>query len=79
MSHKLILASSSPRRKKLLEDAGFTFTVMAADIEELMPEIAAPRETAIANALAKARHVAEQNDSEIVIGASGAATLNGRV
>ena len=47
MNHKLILASASPRRKKLLEDAGFTFTVTTADIEESMPENADPENVAI--------------------------------
>ena len=31
---KLILGSSSPFRKKLLEEAGFTFSVMSPDVDE---------------------------------------------
>ena len=34
---KLILASSSPRRKQLLEEAGFWFDVRPIDIDETFP------------------------------------------
>jgi septum formation protein len=34
---KLILGSKSPRRKYILEQAGFTFEVMTKDVEELYP------------------------------------------
>jgi septum formation protein len=38
----LILASASPRRRELLTQAGFTFTVASADLnEELLPDEAA--------------------------------------
>src|SRR3989344_8523925 len=33
--HQLILASQSPRRKELLSSAGFVFSVMPANIEEI--------------------------------------------
>ncbi len=35
--HKLILASKSPRRSYLLEQAGIPFTVRTADVEEIYP------------------------------------------
>lgn len=34
---KLILASGSPRRKQLLEQAGYTFSVINADVDETNP------------------------------------------
>jgi septum formation protein len=34
LAHKLVLASQSPRRRELLERAGFTFTVRVAGVEE---------------------------------------------
>lgn len=34
----IILASASPRRQELLSKAGFTFTVITADIEETYPD-----------------------------------------
>jgi septum formation protein len=35
--HKIILASQSPRRKQLLEQAGYTFEVIIADVDETNP------------------------------------------
>lgn len=35
---KIVLASQSPRRKQLLEDAGFSITVRATDVEESFPD-----------------------------------------
>jgi septum formation protein len=35
---KILLASSSPRRKQLLEDAGFWFDVIRPDFNESFPE-----------------------------------------
>ncbi len=37
LNRPLILASKSPRRKQLLEAAGFTFTVKEKEIEEIYP------------------------------------------
>ena len=38
LSSKLILASGSPRRKQLLENAGFQFEVKSVSIDEIYPE-----------------------------------------
>ena len=35
--HKIILASGSPRRRQLLEQAGYSFEIMAADVDETNP------------------------------------------
>jgi septum formation protein len=35
---KIYLASKSPRRKQLLEDAGFDVTIVSADVEESYPD-----------------------------------------
>ena len=40
-----ILASSSPRRRELLRDAGFNFDVIAIDVDETHPEGLSPRKT----------------------------------
>lgn len=37
-SHPLLLASGSPRRKELLEQAGFQFRVGQTDVDETLPE-----------------------------------------
>ncbi len=79
MAYKLILASASPRRRKLLEDAGFTFTVQPANIEEQLPESGDPEKTAIANSLVKARWVARQHDSGLVVGADTVVSYDSRI
>jgi septum formation protein len=51
----LVLASASPRRRELLTQAGFSFTVQAADIEEVQ----LPQEDPAAFVLRLAREKAE--------------------
>ena len=38
IEHKIILASSSPRRKELLQNLGLKFEVISPDIEEIFPK-----------------------------------------
>src|SRR5262245_4663507 len=57
-SRKLVLASSSPRRRELLTDAHFEFTVRVPDVDETaLPGEGADAQT-LRLALAKARVVA---------------------
>jgi septum formation protein len=62
----LVLASSSPQRKAILERLGVVFTVRPADVEERTG--GDPAEVALENALRKARTAHE-------LGAGGAAEL----
>ena len=67
---EIILASASPRREELLQQAGFTFKVTASGV----PELRSPGESPIAFvtrlAREKAQDVASKSDaSAIVIGA----------
>ena len=75
----VILASASPRRRELLKEIVPKFTVKAADI----PEVATFGESARAFALRlsgeKARAVAEELTSGIVIGADTVVTAGGRI
>jgi septum formation protein len=65
----LILASSSPRRRELLQAAGIEFTVQSADV----PEVRAPKESPLdyGKRLAhdKASAVAAKNPGAFVLGA----------
>ncbi len=84
MSHfqlSIILASASPRRKQLLAEAGFKFTVIPPDIDEsafLSDQISA-REYAEQLGLAKAKNVAVKFPSRLVIGADTVADFNGQI
>ncbi len=70
MSPKLILASSSPRRRRLLEDAGYEFEVEPSRIDE--PEPAAgelPGAYAAQLAWRKAAEVASRRGSGLILAA----------
>jgi septum formation protein len=69
----LILASASPQRRAILEQAGFEFDVAPSDVEELVA--GEPRAVAAENARRKARAVA----GELVLGADTLVTLDGAI
>ena len=64
----LVLASASPRRKALLEEAGYRFTVMPANVDEISPPFFTPGETVLFNARAKARAIALKRYDDLVLG-----------
>jgi len=78
---RLILASSSPRRRQLLTEAGYSFTVV-----EPRPEIEAadqvgglPRELVVRLARAKARDVALSTSRGLILGADTVAECGGLI
>ena len=77
----IILASSSPRRKQLLAEAGYKFTCVDPDIDESAfdTEGTSPCEYAERLALAKARSVAEKFPDCLVIGADTVADFGGEI
>jgi len=77
----IILASSSPRRKKLLAEAGYKFTIVDPDVDESAfdTEGISPSEYAETLALAKARSVAEKFLDSLVIGADTVADFGGEI
>ena len=64
-----ILASASPRRRELLADAGYEFTIVASSAVELHDARLAPEELVVWNALAKAREVATRYPGVPALGA----------
>ena len=81
----LILASQSPFRRMLMENAGLAFRAQAAEIDERAAEAAlaerkpTPQEVAVALAIEKARDVAKRNPGALVIGSDQTLSLEGRV
>ena len=70
MRRSLVLASASPRRKQLLEEAGLQFEVLAAPVEEeLRRDGFSPAEFAEERALAKAVWAFERRPEAAVLGA----------
>ena len=79
--HEFILASASPRRKTLLEKADHNFRIVVSGIDEsLFPT---DSKTSIDHtkelALAKAKDVAKQYPSELVMGADTVVDFNGKI
>ena len=85
MTPPLILASQSPFRRMLMENAGLAFSAEAAAIDERAVEAAlsertpTPPEVAAALAVEKARDVAGRNPGTLVIGSDQTLSLEGRV
>lgn len=73
----LILASSSPFRRALLQRLQVPFTVISPDINEsaLLDEL--PEETSLRLAQEKSLKVAESNPNSLIIGCDQIATLDG--
>jgi septum formation protein len=69
---RLILASSSPRRRAILEQLGVDFSVEAPDVEELSE--GKPRELVVQNALLKLRAV----PGELVLAVDSMVVWDGR-
>ena len=75
---KLILASQSPRRAELLEQAGFEFSVRAAGIDERVHEGEEPEGHVRRLAREKAA-AAECADGEVILAADTIVTVDGLV
>ncbi len=82
LPYPLVLASTSPRRKHLLEQIGITFTVQPSDVDEsLIPTSGAvPEEFVQRLAQLKAQDVASRtHDHSTVLGADTIVVLNGEI
>jgi septum formation protein len=77
----IILASGSPRRKKLLADAGYDFSVVVPDVDEsaFTSQGISARDYARRLALAKARNVSKSYPSYLVIAADTVVDCNGKI
>lgn len=76
----LILVSKSPRRRQLLQEAGFTFSVQGLDVDESFPEDMPVEEVAEHLARRKAhagRHLITER--EILISADSVVICQGRI
>ena len=77
MTQHLILASSSPFRRELLQRLQLPFTVVSPDVEESALPDELPEQTSLRLAQAKALKVAENNPYSLIIGCDQIATLDG--
>lgn len=75
----LILASGSPRRIKLLRDAGFEFKVIPSNIDEVIERGWTPEETVKRLAMQKAMQVAIDYPDDVIVGADTIVVLGSDV
>jgi septum formation protein len=75
----MILASSSPRRRELLQQIGVRFSTDVADIDETPLAGETPADYVARLALAKARVVAHRHPGSVVLGSDTTVVLNDRI
>ena len=75
----LVLASASPRRQELLRNAGLSFTVQPADIDESPLAGELPRECAERLARAKALAIWRTRPQDLVLGADTIVVVDERI
>ncbi|WP_409289531.1 Maf family protein [Peribacillus sp. SCS-37] len=76
---RIILASSSPRRKELLQLLQIPFEIEASDADETLPETISPEEAVIMLAERKARAVFDKHGDACVIGSDTIVVNEGRI
>jgi len=76
---RFILASGSPRRRQLLEEAGYEFEINQPAVAEVSAESFTIREITICNATRKALAVARNFPDAVVLGADTLVALGGEV
>jgi nucleoside triphosphate pyrophosphatase len=76
---RFVLASGSPRRRKLLEKAGYEFDVVVPTVAEISGAWLTIREATVSNAMRKAVEVAQSAPGAVVLGADTLVALDGRV
>ena len=76
---RFILASASPRRKEILENAGFDFEIIVSDVDENITEDLSPSETVEELAKRKALAVWEENKDAVVFGCDTVVAVDGKI
>jgi MAF protein len=79
MDQQIILASSSPYRKQILDRTGLIFTTVSPDIDESPLLEESPRDLVKRLAELKAREVQSRFPEALIIGSDQVAELGGRI
>lgn len=78
ITRKLILGSTSPYRRALLQRLRIPFEIAAPDVDETAQPLETPKQLACRLAMAKARAIAAQFPGCVVIGSDQVADLDGQ-
>ena len=76
LNFPLILASNSPRRREILSQAGFAFSVVASDVDESFPTDMPLNEVPVFLSEKKARVLADINPHAIILAADTVVILD---
>lgn len=76
---RLILASSSPRRKQLLEQIGLNFEIHSSNIDEILDPKLTPEEQVKSLSRQKADAVAKKFENAIILAADTMVALDGEL
>lgn len=79
INRKLVLASSSPSRKMLLEQAGLTFDVVVSGVDETVPETFTPAQTVECLAERKGEAVLSLCPDQVIIAADSVVSIDGLI
>jgi septum formation protein len=74
----LILASTSPRRKEILDELGLDFTIVPSEFEEIIDQNLQPQQVVLDLAMGKARNVWLQYPHDIVLAADTIVFFQGK-
>ncbi|MHA8065696.1 Maf family protein [Aquirufa sp. ROCK2-A2] len=75
----LILASNSPRRKEILSQAGFEFTILPSDIDESFPDDMPAQEVPKMLAEKKAQVLSASVNNQLVLAADTVVIIDGKI
>jgi len=76
---KLILASTSPFRKTILEKLGVAFEIMSPEVDETALEKETPQQLVERLSIAKAKAVADKVKDALVIGSDQVSVINNEI
>lgn len=79
INEKIILVSASPRRKQILQDAGFRFEVVSTPVDESFDPDMPPEKVPEILARRKVEAFGNEDSGQIIIGADTVVIVNGQI
>ncbi len=79
LQYPLILASNSPRRKEILSQAGFDFTILPSDIDESFPNEMLVQDVPKMLAEKKAKALSESCSSQLILAADTVVIIDDKI